>query len=378
MAVIPIDRVVDVNLTRLDNFATTRGFGVPLLIHDDATGPLNATTRTKVYGSLDEVTVDYAAGTEPHNMATAAFSQEVAPNQIKLGWRDTTAVAGPAFTAELDAINDFDTNWYWALFDNGVRGVAAMEDAAIVWTQARRKQAGFDTNEAGALVQADTTNIGARNKNQNYDRSWGFYHDDPTVYGATALASRLASFDFDTPNNAYTAKFKELTGVAPVNIGSAAVQAITGFVPQLGNDEVEGHLLNTYVDIGGINMVVEGANFANAFIDEVHASDWIVSRTEEEILAILANNNRIPMTNRGVGMLVHGVKTVLNRAFVAGLIADYEDDDGNFFPAYDIKVARVEDIPAAQRRNRIAPTIQACFRYAGAIHFTRVDYTMKF
>ncbi|MCB1423152.1 MAG: DUF3383 family protein [Nitratireductor sp.] len=375
---LPIDRVVDVNLTRRDNFATRRGFGVPLLVHAEAAGPLDANTRTKVYGSMDEVAVDYAPATEAYKMAQAAFSQEVQPVQIKLGWRDPAKVTGPDFTAELDAIWDYDPDWYWLHFDSGIRGVDVMEDAAMAWGQTRRIQIGFEGNEVEIQSPADATNLGARAKGESYDRSWGFYHTDAALYPAVALSSRLATFNFDDPDSAYTAKFKRLVGIAPVNIGSAGVQGATGFVPQLGLQSAQGHLWNTYVDIGGVEMVVEGQNFGEAFIDEVHAGDWIVSRTEERLLDLLANNNRIPYTNRGVGMLVHCVEEILNRAFIAGLVADFENEFGEILPAFEIKVQRVEDVAQSQRRQRIAPTIQAFFRYAGAIHYTRVDYTMTF
>lgn len=97
------------------------------------------------------------------------------------------------------------------------------------------------------------------------------------------------------------------------------------------------------------------------------------------MLSILANNDRVPYTNTGIQILIGGVEQVLGRASIAGLIADTEDPDtGELLPAYEIRVERVEDIPASQRRTRVAPVIEACFRYAGAIHYTSVRFTMQF
>jgi hypothetical protein len=38
----------------------------------------------------------------------------------------------------------------------------------------------------------------------------------------------------------------------------------------------------------------------------------------------------------------------------------------------------VFDVPEAQRKARIAPAIAVRFRYAGAVHYTTINYTMTF
>ena len=64
MARLPISRVVDVSLTRQDRFATRRGFGVPLLITTSTvSGQVDATVRTKLYGSIEEVAADWNSTT---------------------------------------------------------------------------------------------------------------------------------------------------------------------------------------------------------------------------------------------------------------------------------------------------------------------------
>ena len=96
------------------------------------------------------------------------------------------------------------------------------------------------------------------------------------------------------------------------------------------------------------------------------------------MLSALANNARIAYTNKGIQILVSAVETVLNRARVAGLIAETTDENGELLPEYEISVERVENIPASQRRQRIAPVIDAKFRYAGAVHYTSARFTMAF
>lgn len=228
-------------------------------------------------------------------------------------------------------------------------------------------------------------------ESKGYDRSFVFYHTDATLYGALAMLAYGATRDLDRGNlraaqrgdinsgNAYTLKFKKLAGITVLNKGSAVVQAITGFVPGLGVDPAQGHAANTYVDIGGLPMVVEGTVGSRAFIDEIHASDWIVARMREALLSTLANNARIPYTNPGVAILCNTVRSVMNRAVAAGIVAgDFGEDDTEFTPEFTISVDRVENIPQSQRRNRIAPDIKVDFRYAGAIHYASASITLRF
>lgn len=228
-------------------------------------------------------------------------------------------------------------------------------------------------------------------KSKSYDRSPVFYHTDPASYLAAGAFAYAAGRDLDRSNyklaqkgridsgQAYTLKFKNLPGVVSLNKGSAAVQAITGFVPGTGLNTTAGHFANTYVNIGGLDMLVEGSVPSGAFIDEIHATDWMRARMQESVLAFLANNARVPYTDRGIGDLISGgVVPPLRRAFAAGLIAPKLDDDDLYQPAFEIAVDSVDLIPASQRRQRIAPDIKVTFRYAGALHYASVTMTLQF
>lgn len=382
MAKLPISRVVNVTLTRADNFATATGFGVPLIITSSTAGPVSATTRTKVYGSMEEVGDDWDATSSVYRSASAMFSLAVAPTQVKVGFVDAGVYAATPtreMADELDALAASDGDWYFVVFTAEFRDKDDAVDAAIAWVESKRHILFLDSNDSAMESAADTTSVAARNKG-THERTAVFYHDTPgaNAYLAAAAAAWCATRDFDEANSAYTLKFKTLNGIDPINKGSAVVQAITGFVPGTGLSKTAGHLANTYVDIGGIDMVVEGAVLSGAFIDEIHAADWIIARTEEELLSRLANNARIPYTNPGIQILVDGVEAILNRAFTAGLVADTQNDNGDYLPAYEVKVERVEAVLESRRRQRIAPQIQACFRYAGAVHYTSVAYTMTF
>ncbi|MBX4889772.1 DUF3383 family protein [Rhizobium bangladeshense] len=380
MAILPYNRVVNVTLSRNDAFPSRRGFGTQLIITTVAVaGKVDATHRTKLYASIEEVAADFATTADAYKAALSAFSQNPRPTQIKIGF---VAVDGTPTSAELqtelNTLYDADQDWYFITVDTTLRD-QAYTDGLLQWVEAKNKLAIVDSNAAATQNPADTTSIAARNKGE-FERTGVFYHTNAAMFSAAALAGWMSTRNFDDANTAYTAKFKNLKGIEAVNLGSAAISAITGFTPGVGQSESVGHMANTYIDIGSRNFVVEGSTLtANVFLDEIHTTDWIIARTEEEALGILLNNARVPFTDAGMQMIASAARTVMQQATRAGLIAqDLDPETGDYAPAVEITVPSVFDVPESQRKARIAPAITVRFRYAGAVHYTTINYTMTF
>lgn len=379
MATLPYNRVVDVTLTRNDNFPSRRGFGTQIILTTaTVAGEVDASHRTKLYASMDEVSEDWISSTSVYKAALSAFSQNPRPLQIKVGFVvDDATMTSAELLTQLDLLYAADNDWYFVTVDASLRDVTAI-DGLIEWVQAKNKLAIIDSNAVLTESAADTTTVAARNKGE-FDRSAVFYHTDATEYPAASVAAYMSTRNFDDADTAYTVKFKELPGVGSVNLPSAKITAITGFTPGIGQSETAGHMANTYIDIGGQNFVVEGSTLTqNVFLDEIHATDWIIARTEEEVLAILLNNARVPFTDRGMETIASAARTVMQQAFRAGIVADDLDENGDYLPAVEITVPSVFDVTASQRKARIAPAISVRFRYAGAIHYTTINYTMNF
>jgi hypothetical protein len=380
MAILPYNRVVNVTLSRNDAFPSRRGFGTELILTTVAvTGKVDATHRTKLYASIEEVAADFATTADAYKAALSAFSQNPRPTQIKIGFvAIDVSPTSAELQAELNTLYDADQDWYFITVDTSLRD-QAFTDGLILWTEAKNKLAIIDSNASATQSPSDTTSIAARNKGE-FERTGIFYHTNAAMYAASALAGWMSTRNFDDANSAYTAKFKNLKGIEAVNLGSAAITAITGFTPGVGQSEAAGHMANTYIDIGSRNFVVEGSTLtANVFLDEIHATDWIIARTEEEALGILLNNARIPFTDVGMQMIAGAARAVMQQATRAGLVAlDLDPTTGDYAPAVEITVPSVFDVPESQRKARIAPAISVRFRYAGAIHYTTINYTMTF
>jgi len=390
MAKLPYSRVVEVTITRQDRFPTAAGFNTALLLSGTTlAGKVDGTHRTKLYSSMDEVVSDgWASSAEAYKAANVFFSARVRPRQLKIAYADAAAAD---VTTELNAVYAADSDWYWGMHTNEFDGADQIKIAD--WVESRAALFGIgssdvDTETAGGN---SSSSIAAYTQSHGYDRSPVFYHTDSAAYLAPGAWGYAAARDLDRSNyklakngvidsgQAYTLKFKEVPGIVPINKPSANVQAITGFVPGLGLSKDAGYFANTYVDIGGLLMIVEGSCPSGAFIDEIHFIDWLKARTQESVLAVLANNARVPYTNKGIGFLISaGVEPPLRRAYAAGLIAQDEDANGNDLPPWEIAVDDVLNIPASQRRQRIAPDIKVKFRYAGAIHYASVTMTLQF
>lgn len=380
MATVPYSRVVDVNVSRNDRFPSRWGFGTQLILTEtEVAGKVDGNNRTKLYSSLDEVKADFASTTEVYASANVAFAQNPRPLRLKVGFiDDATATDANGLKAELDAIYDTDQAFYMMTLEAAMRDEARL-DGLVEWTEAKSKINMLDSNDNGHETATNTTCLAARHKG-TVERTGVFYHTDASEYLASAMASYMATRNFDQADSAYTLKFKQGKLINNVNLGTAAITAITGFTEALGQSESVGHCANTYIDIGDKNFLVEGSTLTqNVFLDEVHATDWLIARTEEEALALFLNNDRVPYTDQGMQQLASVPRAIMAQGVRAGIVAnDLNPETGEYEPAVEITVPSVFDVPESQRKARISPVIAVRFRYAGAVHYTTINYTMTF
>ena len=379
MASLPYSRVVNVSLTRKDSFPTIAGFGTILVLTSkEIAGKLDATKRTRSYGSIDDVATDFDVADDFYKQALVAFAQNPRPLTLKAGFYDDTGIDETELAAELLAISAFDDDFYWVIIPAAMRDAVYLS-ALTSWIAARPKQAIIDTNLAALKTASTATGYVVSLKNLT-ERISTFYHSDATQYPAIALAAVLSSKNFDNPNTAYTAKFQKLLGVPAAELNSTEVQAVTGFTPGTGQAVTTGHLCNTLINIGGQIFVVEGSTMTpNLFIDQIHASDWIVARTNEAILAVYLNNDRIPFSDLGLDQIASGPKDVMEVAKRAGIVKrEVNDLTGEYEQNIRINIPAISTLTDAQVASRVAPAITLQFKYAGAVHYSTIKFIMEF
>lgn len=378
---IPHSRVVNVSLNRNTRFVTQRGFGTGLILSALAVaGILDASNRTKVYGSIEEIAADHATTTSVYKQANTFFAQDPSPLRIKVGFADVTPATATKeeLQTELNAIYDVDQDFYSVLVGAEFRDTACL-DGLVEWIETKSKIAMIDSNDVLHEDSTDTTNISARHKGQ-VERTATFYHTDAEEYLAAGAWAYMATRNLDQANSNYTVKFKKANLVSAVNIGIAALTAVTGFIEEIGQSETAGHCSNTYIDIGNQDFITNGSMLSqNIFLDEIHASDYIIARTEEKTLSLFLNNDAIDFTDQGMQQIASVPRAVMQQGVRSGIVAkDLNPSTGAYEPAYTITVPSVFDVPESQRKARVSPKIEVRFRYAGAVHYTTIIYTMTF
>lgn len=83
-----INKVVNITVRASSPGVTRPGFGVPLILSQNATFQ----ERTRVYTSADAVSDDFGAGSPEYNAANAIFSQQPATKRIRIGRASTNPV----------------------------------------------------------------------------------------------------------------------------------------------------------------------------------------------------------------------------------------------------------------------------------------------
>lgn len=384
MAKIPYSRVVNVSVSRTDRFPTRRGFGTQLILtHTAAAGQVDATYRTKLYATIEEVAADYNSATSEYKAALSAFSQNPRPLRIKIGYIATPVGANDAakkadFIASLGLIENYDQAWYMATVVQPMRDQPYL-DGLVEWISTKNKIAMIDSNDANTAIAANLTSLAGRKKGTT-DRTAVFYHPTSSVYLASAAAAYMSTRVLDDADSAYTMKFKQFAGIPDASLTVAQLTAVTGFTEGIGQSESNGHCANTYIDIGDQDFLCEGSMLKqNVFLDEIHSTDWIIARTEEEMLALFLNNPRIPFTDQGMQQLASVPRAIMAQGVRSGIVAkDIDPNTGLYAPAFTITVPSVFDISESQRKARIAPAISVRFRYSSAVHYSTINYTMTF
>lgn len=123
---------------------------------------------------------------------------------------------------------------------------------------------------------------------------------------------------------------------------------------------------NVYKTVAGISITDPGKTCGGEFIDVVRAIDWMQARMEENIFALLANNPKVPYTDKGANMVLAEVKAVLVQAERREVI-----DSG-----WTATVLPVAQQATADRANRVLREVEFQARLAGAIHTITVTGTV--
>ncbi|MED3932964.1 DUF3383 family protein [Priestia megaterium] len=306
------------------------GLGKPLILAEKA-----GDSSIKTYSEIDAVKADFPVTTEAYKKAAAIFAQENRPANLAIATYDPAGV--PANTA-VDAVSKYyDQDWFFL-----VTADAELSDQLAV--------ADYIESKKFKMYATRTVDTESRNafKTKDYDYVIDFYHPTEGEHAEAALIGEAGS----QMVGSITWKFKTLKGITPIDVPADELALIHN----------DGAI--AYVTKAGIPQTSEGIVASGEYIDVMHGKSWIKTNIETSIQKAFADNGKVSFDARGIALLDGSVTTVLQQGFKQGIIAI----DGDNNPLYTVTTKAREEMPAAERAQRIYNGLSFSFELAGAIH----------
>lgn len=343
-----IDTIVQVNITQNTSTVPQVGFGIPLICGDSNR---MGSDIIRYYSSVSAMLEDGFETTDPEYIyAVKAFSQALSPERIGIGYTPFSDIA-----EELNDILQVSNLWYGVSL---CTNVAATILAAAAFIETQLKIYIADSEDAD-IITSSTGDVLSQLKALGYKRTALMYSEDAEK-GPSAgwLGGQLPQ----TPG-ASTWKFKQLVGITADDLSETETTNVIGVPGTPGKNG------NIYTEVGGVPITQEGWMVSGQFIDLTVGLDWLESRMKENVYTLLVASPKIPYTDQGISVVVNAVRQTLAQGVANGLI------DGD--SPIEVSAPAVQDIPTADRANRVLPDVTFSCRLAGAIHFVRIEGTVS-
>uniref|UniRef100_A0A6M3LJQ3 Tail protein n=1 Tax=viral metagenome TaxID=1070528 RepID=A0A6M3LJQ3_9ZZZZ len=209
----------------------------------------------------------------------------------------TTPTPNVSIKTSLDAIKAEDNDWFWLLTESQLKLDLARVFEWIALPANQPKFYHSQTADADVITTA-TDDIASVAKAANNSHVAVFYHPTAAQYPAAAWVGMVGSVNLDEKTTSWDKK--TFTGTYTLYQPSAAIKTI-----------LEGKNCNWYDSFFGNGATYPGkfaaGNISGGFIDLRTSADWWGVRTEENIakymLAIANRNEKIPMSNEGIGLI---------------------------------------------------------------------------
>jgi hypothetical protein len=259
------------------------------------------------------------------------------------------------------AITKYDNDWYgWALTSRNSADIIAAAD----WTETVRKMFGTAIAEPGAYNPDSVADTGYLLYNDNYYRTFSFYHKDANNdFPECAVFARCFSI---LPGGETWAN-KKLAAVTADNLTEGQYQALSK------------KNMNTFERFRNVAITQNGKVAAGEWIDVIRFRDWLQEEITVNVFNALINRNKIPYTDEGIAIIEAQIRQALELGVRRGGIApDEYDEDGNTNYGYTISVPLAANISANQKASRVLNDVEFTARLAGAIHVINITGSLTY
>lgn len=313
-----------VNITRKTVAVSERGFGTILILD---------TETDRKYEVLSPEGIEKLGSGKAYKLAQRLFMQKPQPQEVAIFGKKGSAEE--AFKGVLEVNSDF---FFVVCTDNSAEAIKALSGQCQVNNKIYAVTVN-DLEQAKALAGVgDNTFVG--------------FHNNPDSYLAEGLAV-VMSYKI----GGKTAKFKQIQGVDEAVIGLTDLK------------ELEKKNIFTYVKKLGVLQTTEGKMLSGEYIDIVLGEYWIRFRMEERMQRLALTQDKIPYTNRGIGMLVSVAEQVLNQAVDMEIIEAGQ---------YKVDYRKREDVPSNDVALRKYDYIVWTAMLQGAIHTGQISGVLTY
>ena len=310
-----------VNIQRKTVGVSERGFGTILIF--DPSQDINFKYITA------ETVKEFSTESKLYKMASRLFMQKPQPQEVAVVGKNGAAVEG--FKRVLEETNDF---FFLTCTDNSVETIKGLSNLCQV------------NNKVYAVTVNDYEDA-KKLFEEVYDNTFVMYHDDSSSFVAEALAV-VMSYKI----GGKTAEFGTLQGVKAANVSLTQV------------NELHKSNLFTYVEKLGVLQTSEGKMLSGEYIDVILGEYWIRFRMEERMQRLALTQDKIPYTNRGIGILVGVAELVLTEAVAMGIV-----EEGQYRVDYKVR----EDVDSNEVALRKYDYILWTAMLQGAIHTGQIS-----
>lgn len=267
---------------------------------------------------------------------------------------DTTT--DPGLAADLDAIALADGDFFGVGLDSNSKAEIL---AGAAWVQAQTaKVLAYHTADWATTDGTSTTDVVYSLKNSNYTKTFGQVTlDDSMSYAGIAWMSE--EFPFVPGTSAYG--LKTLNGVQSGSLSTTQESAV---IAKNGN---------VYSTTAGLTLTRKGKVASGEWIDNIIGIDWLCARLKERMLGAMANTRKLPLTNKGISVVVTEIKAVLIIAqgtpSVPGLLSQDVEPT--------VLAPKAEDISPADKAARQLNGVTFSAEFANAINFVGIRGTIS-
>ena len=349
-----INRIANVQIALQTAGISEQGFGTPMILAPE----FNADNRVLTYTGVDQVLEDGAkTDSDVYRALTDAFSQSPRSREVKVG----QIVASETVTDALAACNDADKEWY---------GLAAVtRDKQNVmdiaeWTEAHIKLFGTSTNDPNALLQASDEDILYLMKNNNFYRSFGYYHADASNdYPEIAVMTRCFSI---LPGGETWAN-KRLAGVTTDRLTETQAR------------NVHNKNGNTFESFRNLSITQKGKVAAGEWIDIIRFRDWLQEDMQNRLFLTFINNDKISFTDDDIRLIEKDMRSSLQLGQKRkGISLTEYDEDDKPIPGFTVWVPLSSSVPFNDKANRVLNDAGFSANLQGAIHVANIYGTLTY